>query len=81
MFEPFTRVITGNAAEKRIEFVNTAFFIPSPLFACNGRMSQKLRPKTPSESKLVRQSQIVQSVMQDYQYVLSHQLPVCNLLV
>ena len=31
--------------------------------------------------KLVRQSQIVQSVMQDCQYVLSHLLPVCNLLV
>ena len=31
--------------------------------------------------KLVRQSQIVQSVMQDYQYDLSHLLPVCNLLV
>ena len=30
--------------------------------------------------KLVRQSQIVQSVMQDYQYDLSHLLPVCNLL-
>ena len=29
----------------------------------------------------VRQSQIVQSVMQDYQYDLSHLLPVCNLLV
>ena len=32
-------------------------------------------------AKLVRQSQIVQSVMQDCQYVLSHLLPVCNLLV
>ena len=31
--------------------------------------------------KLVRQSQIVQSVMQDYEYDLSHLLPVCNLLV
>ena len=31
--------------------------------------------------KLVRQSQIVQSVMQDCLYVLSHLLPVCNLLV
>ena len=31
--------------------------------------------------KLVRQSQIVQSVMQDYQYDLSHLPPVCNLLV
>ena len=31
--------------------------------------------------KLVRQSQIVQSVMQDCQYVLSHLLHVCNLLV
>ena len=31
--------------------------------------------------KLVRQSQIVQSVMQDYQYDLSHLLPVCSLLV
>ena len=30
--------------------------------------------------QLVRQSQIVQSVMQDCQYVLSHLLPVCNLL-
>ena len=29
----------------------------------------------------MRQSQIVQSVMQDYQYDLSHMLPVCNLLV
>ena len=29
----------------------------------------------------MRQSQIVQSVMQDYQYDLSHLLPVCNLLV
>ena len=29
----------------------------------------------------MRQSQIVQSVMQDYQYNLSHLLPVCNLLV
>ena len=27
----------------------------------------------------MRQSQIVQSVMQDYQYDLSHLLPVCNL--
>ena len=31
--------------------------------------------------ELVRQSQIVQSVMQDYQYDLSPLLPVCNLLV
>ena len=31
--------------------------------------------------KLVRQSQIVQSVMQDCKYVLSHLLPVCDLLV
>ena len=31
--------------------------------------------------ELVRQSQIVQSVMQDYQYDLHHLLPVCNLLV
>ena len=30
--------------------------------------------------KLVRKSQIVQSVMQDCQYVLSHLLPVCNLV-
>ena len=29
----------------------------------------------------MRESQIVQSVMQDCQYVLSHLLPVCNLLV
>ena len=29
----------------------------------------------------MRQSQIVQSVMQDCQYVLSHLLPECNLLV
>ena len=33
------------------------------------------------KSKLVRQSQIVQSVMQDCKYVLSHLLPVCDLLV
>ena len=32
-------------------------------------------------NKIVRQSQIVQSVTQDYQYDLSHLLPVCNLLV
>ena len=32
-------------------------------------------------AKLVRQSQIVQSVMQDYQYDLSHLLRVWNLLV
>ena len=31
--------------------------------------------------KLVKQSQIVQIVMQDCQYVLSHLLPECNLLV
>ena len=31
------------------------------------------------EAKLVSQSQIVQSVMQGCQYVLSHLLPVCNL--
>ena len=31
--------------------------------------------------ELVRQSQIVQSVMQDYEYDLSHLLPVCNFLV
>ena len=31
--------------------------------------------------KLVTQSQIVQSVMQDCKYVLSHLLPVCDLLV
>ena len=30
---------------------------------------------------VVRQSQIVQSVMQDCQYVLSHQPLVCNVLV
>ena len=30
---------------------------------------------------VVRQSRRVQSVMQDCQYVLSHQPPVCNLLV
>ena len=29
----------------------------------------------------MRQSQIVQSVTQDYKYVLSYLLPVCNLLV
>ena len=29
----------------------------------------------------MRQSQIVQSIMQDYQYDLSHLLLVCNLLV
>ena len=33
------------------------------------------------KKKLVRQSQIVQSVMQEYQYDLSFLLPVCNLLV
>ena len=35
-----------------------------------------------SGRELVRQSQIVQSVIQDcqYMYVLSHLLPVCNLL-
>ena len=33
------------------------------------------------QCKLVRQSQIVQSVMQDCQYILSHLLPVCSLLV
>ena len=32
-------------------------------------------------SELVRQSQIVQSVMQDCKYVLSHLLPVCDMLV
>ena len=32
-------------------------------------------------TELVRQSQIAQSVMQDCKYVLSHPLPVCNLLV
>ena len=37
-------------------------------------------PETENK-RLVRQSQIVQSVMQDYQYNLSHLLPVCNLLV
>ena len=37
--------------------------------------------KAHSQSQLVRQSQIVQSVMQDCQYVLSHLLPACNLLV
>ena len=31
--------------------------------------------------ELVKQSQIVQSVMQDYQNILSNLLPVCNLLV
>ena len=31
-----------------------------------------------SIKKLVRQSQIVQSVMQDYQHDLSHLLPVCS---
>ena len=33
------------------------------------------------ETELVRQSQIVQSVMQYCQYVLSYLLPECNLLV
>ena len=45
---------------------------------------QRLRTKLEEEldeNELVRQSQIVQSVMQDYQYDLSHLLPVCNLLV
>ena len=32
------------------------------------------------KKKLVRQSQIVQSVTQDCQYVLSHLLPLCSLL-
>ena len=36
---------------------------------------------TSRKKELVRQSQIVQSVMQDCQYNLSHLLPVCNLLV
>ena len=34
---------------------------------------------THRSEKLVRQSQIVQSAMQDYQYVLSHLLPVLYL--
>ena len=33
------------------------------------------------KTELVRQSHIVQSVTQDCQYVLSHLLPVCNLIV
>ena len=33
------------------------------------------------QAKLVRLSQIVQSITQDCKYVLSHLLPVCNLLV
>ena len=33
------------------------------------------------KEELVIQSQILQSVMQDYQNDLSHLLPVCNLLV
>ena len=33
------------------------------------------------KEELVRQSQVVQSVMQDCKYVLSHLLPVCDLLV
>ena len=40
----------------------------------------KRRKRKGKRIKLVRQSQIVQSVMQDYQYDLSHLLPVCNLL-
>ena len=34
-----------------------------------------------TDAELVRQSQIVQSVIQDYQYDLSHLLPASNLLV
>ena len=45
-----------------------------------GSRSQKMKDKAIS-FRLVRQSQIVQSVMQDCQYVLSHLLPVFNLLV
>ena len=37
--------------------------------------------KEKKKKKLVRQSQIVQGVMQDCKYVLSHLLPVCDLLV
>ena len=39
---------------------------------------KKNRGSPCSFKKLGRQSQIVQSVMQDYQYDLSHLLPVCN---
>ena len=35
----------------------------------------------PPAPQLARQSQLVQSVMQDCQYVLSNLLPVCNSLV
>ena len=38
-------------------------------------------PQAVSNRKLVRQSQIVQSVTQDCKYVLSYLPPVCNLLV
>ena len=41
-----------------------------------GQRNRKLQ-----KIELVRQSQIVQSVLQDCQYVLSHLLPECNLLV
>ena len=39
------------------------------------------KPREALPHKLVRQSQIVQGVMQDCQYILSHLLPECNLLV
>ena len=43
--------------------------------------SEHLSKQTLYHLKLVRQSQIVQSVLQDCQYVLSHLLPECSLLV
>ena len=63
----------------------TIFFSTS-IFTMSGRygMSASIlcyRSKSMKRIKLVTQSQIVQSVTQDCQYVLSHLLPVCNLLV
>ena len=52
-----------------------------PIMAYTGRLCPKGVPFSGFRYKLVRQSQIVQSAMQDCKYILSHLLPVCNLSV
>ena len=48
---------------------------------CYGPVFGHISKHQGQSKKLLRQSQIVQSVMQDYPYVLDHLLPVSNLLV
>ena len=71
-------------SNRKTEIINVFYSLLSTYWSVSGD-NQKLQAgdeqQVWSGRELVRQSQIVQSVIQDCQYNLSHLLPVCNLLV